>query len=90
MYCVCDSIQLRTRIGSPQEYLQCLNYIQTLLDSGDYKMISKTCDLDKVKDDNGYWVDDIIVHTIRCKHCTQTYTCSVDTYHGNGSFRKGR
>ena len=90
MCLVCDNIKLIKRIGSPGLYLQCLNDIQKLLDSGDFKMKSKTCDLDIVKDDNGCWVDDLICHTIKCKHCGQVYTCSVDTYHGNGYFKKGR
>jgi hypothetical protein len=90
MCVVCDNIQLTKWFASPKEYMQCLNYIQKLLDSGDFEMESQTCDLDKVKNDNGYWVDDLIAHTIRCRHCGQAYTCSVDTYHGNGRFREGR
>ncbi len=48
MCIVCDNIQLTKWFASPKEYLQCLNYIQKLLDSGDFEMDSQTCDLDKV------------------------------------------
>ncbi len=88
MCLVCDNIPLTKWFASPKEYMLCLNYIQKLLDSGDFEMESQTCDLDKVKNDMGYWVDDLIAHTIRCKRCGQTYTCSADTYHGNGRFLK--
>ncbi len=90
MCLVCDNIRLKKRFASPADYMQWLDYIRELLDSGNYEIESQTCDLDKVKDENGCWVDDLIGHTIRCKHCGQAYTCFVDTYHGNGSFRKGR
>lgn len=59
MCIVCDNIQLTKWFASPKEYLQCLNYIQKLLDSDDFEMDSQTCDLDKVKNDKGYWVDDL-------------------------------
>ena len=58
MCLACDNIQLSKWFASPKEYMQCLNYIQRLLYSGDYEMES------------------------------QTYTCSADTYHGNGRFIK--
>ena len=46
--------------------------------------------LDKLMDENGYWVDDLITHEIKCKKCGTVFVCACDTYHGNGSFGKER
>lgn len=86
---VCQKVILRKEFRSPQDYLNCLNYLQELIESGDFVLESGTCDLDKVKGPDGCWVDDIIGHVIRCKSCGQAFTCSVCTYRGGGSFYKG-
>jgi len=88
----CSDIILREKkdggICSQQDYMNCLNYIQQLIDAKRFVLVFASCPLDKVKDENGYWFDDIIAHTIRCKSCGKCYTCSADTFHGGGSFEK--
>ena len=86
----CKNIILRDSFYSPRDYTNCLIYIQELLNTGNYALIEKSCDLDKTKNENGCWTDDIIVHVIQCKKCGKCFSCSIDTYHGRGSFTKGR
>ena len=86
----CGDIILRKEFYSPRDYLNCLNYIRELVDSGGFVLEPGACDLDKINDENGCWVDDIIAHVIHCKACGQAFTCFCDTYHGGGGFRKGR
>jgi hypothetical protein len=86
----CNSIILRDSFYSPKDYLNCLEYIQELLNTCNFELVEKSCDLDKIKDENGCWVDDIISHVIQCKKCGKHFTCFIDTYHGRGSFRKGK
>ena len=61
---ICDKIELRNSFPNPQSYLNCLDYIKGLIDSGDFEMESQTCDLDQVKDENGCFVDDVINKTL--------------------------
>ena len=86
----CMNIILRDSFYSPKDYLNCLSYIQELLDVGNFVLVEKSCDLDKVQNEIGGWIDDIIGHVIQCKKWGKHFTCSIDTYHGRGSFRKGR
>lgn len=83
----CDDIILRESFYSPKDYLDCLAYIQELLNTGKFVLVENTCDLDKVKDVNGCWIYDLINHEIKCKKCGKQFTCFMDTYHGIGSFR---
>lgn len=87
---ICKNVKTIDFFHTPNEYLECLKYLQSLVDSGNFLFESKTCDIDKVKNENGCWIDDIISHVIKCKKCGQCYTCTVVTYRGSGSFRKGR
>lgn len=86
---MCREIPLTDHFPTPQNYLDCLGYIQRLVDGGKFEFAEKTCDTDRVLDENGRWVSDIIIHVIRCRSCGQCFTCSVITDRG-GSFRKGR
>ena len=47
----CDDIVLRNSFYSPEDYLNCLKYIQELIDTRNFTLVEKTCDLDKVKDE---------------------------------------
>ena len=85
---ICNDIQLSEYFQNPNEYMDCLCYIQKLIESNNFKIISGTCPINKIKDENGFWVNDIIEHKIRCKKCNQQFLCNVDTYHGGGRFRK--
>ena len=87
---ICHSISLVDNFKTPKDYLMCLEYIKELVDSGNFIIESQTCLFDKVKNENGIWIDDIISHTIVCRKCGRAYTCFCDTYHGNGRFRGGR
>ena len=87
---VCEKVNTIDFFPTPKVYLECLNYIQSLVDSGNFLFELKDCDIDKVKDAEGYWINDVINHVIRCKKCGQCFTCTVVTIRGNGSFRKGR
>ena len=86
----CEKVKMIDSFSSPKAYLDCLKYIQSLVDSGYFEFESKNCDTDKVKDENGYWVDDVISHVIKCKNCGQHFNCTAVTYRGSGSFRKGK
>lgn len=86
----CNNIALRNSFYNPKDYLNCLIYIQELLRTSNFVLVEKSCDLDKTQDENGFWIDDVIGHVIQCKRCGKYFTCSIDTYHGRGSFRMGR
>ena len=45
-------------------YRDCLTYIQSLVDSGDFVFEAKDCKTDEVQDECGHWIDDIISHVI--------------------------
>jgi len=85
----CKSIRLYDYFNSPQDYLECIKYLQELVTSDSFELLSDSVALDKIKDEQGCWVDDIICHVIRCKKCGQRYTCGVNTFRGGGSFKKG-
>ena len=87
---ICEKVKTADRFYTPEEYLECLKYIQALVDRGVFLFKAKDCDTDKVMNESGCWIDDVISHTIKCKNCGQCFTCSCVTYHGSGSFRKDR
>ena len=87
---ICSAINLKEQFWSPDDYVNCLNYIQRLLGRGEYELLEATCDLKQVRNEQGQWADDIIVHVIRCRGCGQVFTCACNTWRGSGSFRKGR
>ena len=86
----CEKVKLREAFPTPKAYLDCLAYIQFLVDSGSFQFEFKSCDTDKVKDENGCWANDVIRHVIKCKNCGQCFACTALTYRGSGSFRKGK
>lgn len=87
---ICEKVKTVNSFPTPSAYLDCLKYIQDLVDGGDFKFESKDCDTDKVKDENGCWIDDVISHVIECKNCAQHFTCVIVTYRGNGHFKRGK
>lgn len=82
----CKDIILRDSFYSSEDYLNCLDYIHDLIDTGCFNLIKKTCDLDKVIDMKGTWNSDIIEHIVQCAKCRKQFICFSDTYHGRGSF----
>ncbi|MCL1874807.1 MAG: hypothetical protein FWF87_00945 [Synergistaceae bacterium] len=61
--------------------------MQQLVASGDFELAPGSRPIDRIRDENGCWIDDIICHRIRCKKCGQQFSCVVNTYRGGGSFR---
>ena len=86
---ICESVELRKVFLNAEDYLECLDYIQFLVDDGDFVFVTKDCEIDKVKNKNGYWINDVIKHVIQCKMCGQYFTCTGLTYRGGGEFGKG-
>ena len=84
----CRSIKVIKRFPTPDTYLSVLEQVKALLETENYEIEFATCPIDKVKDANGYWVDDSITHQIKCKQCGTSFICSCDTYHGIGRFEK--
>ncbi len=84
----CKDIVVRDHFYSARDYLDCLNYIHSLVKQEKYEIINQTCSLDKVTSANGSWINDIITHEIKCKACGQVFTCFCDTYHGSGGFHQ--
>ena len=85
---ICEKVKTIDFFPTPKVYLDCIKYIQSLVDGGSFQFESKEYDTNKVINENGYWVDDIICHIIKCKNCGQCFSCDVVTYRGCGSFRK--
>lgn len=86
----CGNIKLIKLFASPYEYLQCVEYIKTLISDGGFELIDGNCPLDGVMNENNCWADDIIYHVIKCKKCGQEFSCCCNTYRGGGSFKRGR
>ena len=84
----CKNIRVIKRFPTPDTYLSALEQVRVLLASGNYEIEFATCPIGQVKDENGYWYDDLIAHRIKCKQCGTSFICSCDTYHGRGRFEK--
>lgn len=84
---ICIDILLYDCFYSPKQYFNCLDSIQQLLESGKFQFIGGT-PIDKVKNETGHWIDDIIYHRFRCVTCGEYFTCTVNTYRGGGSFQR--
>ena len=85
----CSKIESKNKFQTPNEYEKAVNYIKELIDIQHFVLIDGNCELGCHKDVNGQWKDDVIYHVIKCPICGQTYTCTVNTYRGGGSFSKG-
>lgn len=88
MCVICEKVKTIECFPTPEAYFECLNYIQSLVDSGSFLFVSKDCDTDKVKNKDGHWIADVISHVIRCKNCGQCFICTAITYRGGGGFQK--
>ena len=69
----CRNIQTWRKFDAPKDYLACIAYIQQLVGQGQFELMAEesTCSLEKVKTEDG-WADEIMAHTVRCKHCGQS------------------
>lgn len=72
----------------PKMYEETIEYIiRELIEKQKFIFVEGNCALgEHLKD--GYWIDDIIVHTIKCPKCGKKFTCAVNTYRGGGSFKR--
>ena len=86
----CKGVEMIGEFKNQTEYLKKLAYIKELLASGNYEMCESEHPIDAVQDENGCWVDDIIVHMARCKKCGAFIFCYCDTYHGKGNLTIGK
>ena len=84
-----SSIKLTDCIYTPTDYENIVEYIKSLIEERQFILVDGNCELGHHKNDSGQWVDDVIYHTIKCPKCGQIFNCSVNTYRGGGSFRRG-
>ncbi len=79
--------------SNPKLYLECLNYVKDLVQSGyfqqrdDISPYCKTTDLSDTKRAGG-WNYDLMQHRIECNRCGRIYELFADTYHGSWRFAK--
>lgn len=76
------------KIFTPKEYEQTIEYVKELIEKERFIFVEGVCAVGEHKE-NGCWVADVIYHVIKCPRCGQAFTCSVNTYRGGGSLRKG-
>ena len=86
---ICESVITYENIRSPSHYMSCLSSIKQLVESGKFEFVAGT-PIDKVKNERGCWIDDIIGTEIRCLTCGDFFVCVVNTYRGGGSFKRGK
>ena len=86
----CESCgKLKTVRGiSKEEYLKAISYFQSRLESGEYELLSGTCDIDKIVGGDGECSDDWFNHTIKCKKCGTIFYCFYDDGDGRGNITK--
>ena len=85
----CKNIEVG-KFETPEEYLDTLSYLKELIANENYEMFASDYPIDAVQDENGYWVDDVIVHMVKCKKCGALICCYCDTYHGKGDLTIGK
>ena len=73
---------------SKEEYLKAISYFQSRLESGEYELLSGTCDIDKIVGGDGECSDDWFNHTIKCKKCGTIFYCFYDDGDGRGNITK--
>ena len=83
---ICENITTYEYIHSPNHYMACLYSVEQLLKSGKFEFVAGT-PVDKVKDEQGKWIDDIICTEIRCIACGDYFLLGVNTYRGGGDFK---
>ncbi len=72
-----------------EKYEETIEYIKELIEKENFILVEGNCPIGEHKKD-GYWIDDIIYHVIKCPKCGWEFTCIVNTYRGGGSFTRGR
>ena len=82
----CQDIILRKSFYSQHDWMNCLEYIKELLESGNYELVELTCDFDHIRNIDGIWSNDSFRYVICCKCCGKRYLCYANTYRGGGGF----
>ncbi|MGN0591051.1 hypothetical protein [Ruminococcus sp.] len=85
----CAQLPLTKQIFTPRAYEEIIACIKELVEQRQFILVKGSCPLGQHRRPDGSWVGDVIFHTIQCPRCGELFTCSVDTYHGGGSFRQG-
>lgn len=85
---ICNKVREIDKFPNADAYLECLSYVQRLVNSKDFRFHRLSCPTYKVYDERGFWVDDLLTHIIRCTHCGQKFICECDTYNGVGKFAR--
>ena len=86
---VCRNVKVG-KFETPEEYLDTLSYLKELIANENYEMFASDYPIDAVQYENGCWVDDVIVHMVKCKKCGALIYCYCDTYHGKGNLTIGK
>lgn len=86
----CSTLKLVDFFRTPKDYESTINYIKLLIKEQGFIQVDGNCEIGCHKNEQGCWIDDIIYHVIKCPKCGQIYSCTVNTYRGGGSFKKGR
>lgn len=85
---VCSQLEA-LKIRTPDDLIACIDMIKDLIANGEFERISSNFELEHPKTPEGWWQDDLMYYSIRCRVCGQAYSCVCDTFHGSGRFGKG-
>ena len=66
----CSEVNLVKCILTPREYEKIVKYIKELIEKDGFIFVEGNCAIGEHKKD-GYWIDDIVYHTIKCLKCGQ-------------------
>lgn len=87
---VCSHLE-SIKIEHLSEMFSCIEIIKALIASGNFEKLKSNFELEKPKTEEGYWQDDVMYYSFRCKNCGQEFSLCCETYHGSGgSFSRGR
>lgn len=85
----CSHLKL-IKIKVPSDLTYCIEFMKKLENDDGFEKVASNFELEQPKTQDGFWQNDVMYYSIRCKECGQIYSCVCDTYHGNGEFSKGR
>ena len=84
----CSQVRLIESFYSPLAYEKTLEHFKDLIYNKKFILVRGKCDIEKVKDEKGYWASDTIFHRIKCPVCRQKFNCSSNTKRLEGSVRE--
>ncbi len=80
---VCSHLE-EIKIEHPSEMLSCVETVKELIASGNFEKLKSNFELENPKTEDGYWQDDVMYYSLRCKNCGQEFSLCCETYHGSG------